>query len=441
MKPSHSFACAAYLFVVLSGALYAHPRELTPSGTGDDTAKLQAALSACSHQQQSCDLRLGAGAFYTDVLLAQGFRGSIRGRGVHRTVIRPLAHQALRSAALPFITEPTLAEPYPILLHFADNSKVDISDLSLEFPAGMTVTPYEVPYPGEGGTLITTSLVAAILVDGDRDAELTATRLRIIGTDNDTYDGSNISSAIRFEGQVRYSEGIQTTRKLARGRLSVDDVRIQRSGFGIQALDANHIEGLIIGNRIDARIYAVSLLDLGASKLAVLDNSIDAELDGIVVFQSADLAPKAPSDFLIAKNKIRVNETGGALDPAGGYGGISVLDFSAYSDPIIPETIKSDITIFGNDIQVADNPVKDGIDVSGDGSGKISVVGNRIRGTPFDSGIFVDLSRGTFIAGNDLRTLDPPNRDIHLTSTANHCRVIQPGSTVLDEGSNNQVID
>ena len=118
---------------------------------------------------------------------------------------------------------------------------------------------------------------------------------------------------------------------------------------------------------------------------------------------------------------------------------MSVFDFAAYSDPIMGETIKSDVTIWDNDITLADHPVKDGIDVSGDGKGDIRIIGNRIRGTPFDSGIFVDLSRGTFIAGNDLRGIDPPESDVHLTSTTRDCRVIEPGDTVFDEGTGNHV--
>ena len=137
---------------------------------------------------------------------------------------------------------------------------------------------------------------------------------------------------------------------------------------------------LIADNTIDARIYAVDFQDLGASKIAALCNTIDAELDGIAVFQTPELAPRAPSEYLIAQNKVRVNQTGGAieLDETGGYGGISVFDFSAYSDPVEGETFKSDIAILNNDIIIANDPVKVGIDVSGDGKGHVRIIGNRI---------------------------------------------------------------
>ena len=43
------------------------------------------------------------------------------------------------------------------------------------------------------------------------------------------------------------------------------------------------------------------------------------------------------------------------------------------------------------------------------------------------------------IAGNDLSGVNPPNSDVHLLDTARDCRVIEPGDTVFDEGTNNHV--
>ncbi|MDB6042492.1 MAG: hypothetical protein JWM63_1043 [Gammaproteobacteria bacterium] len=442
MNVSQWIAATAVAVMLSPGAAHAAARELQPNGTGDDTVQLQAALSSCTDAQRPCEVSLGEGVFYTDVLLVKGFNGAIAGRGEGRTVIRPLEHRALRSTPTPFVDEPTLAQPYPVLLHFANNSKVAISRLSLEFPPQMRVTQYEVPYPGNAGLFFTTSLVAAILVDGDRDAELVMTHMTITGADNDTYDGSNIASAARFEGQIRYSHGVNQTRILQKGRLVAFESHINRSGYGIQALDAMHVDGVLAGNTMDVRIYGISLQDLGASKLAAVRNTIDAELEGILVNQTPELAPKEPSQYLIAQNKLRVNETGRAIDfdPTGGYGGVGVYDYSAQSKPPVGETIRADVTIWDNDITIPKNPVKDGIDVSGDGPGDITVVGNRIRGTPYDSGIFVDLSRGTVIADNDLRGINPPKRDVHLTSTTRDCRVIEPQDTVLDQGTNNRVI-
>jgi len=168
--------------------------------------------------------------------------------------------------------------------------------------------------------IITEALAAPILLDGDRAAEAVIRNVTFIGVRNDTFDGSTIGSAARFEGQIRYVDGEERTRVMQRGTFVAVDNRVVRSGFGFQALNANRLGVLIAGNRIDSRIYATIFQDLGASKIATLRNDIDAELAGAFVAQTPSLRPETPSTFVIAQNQIRVNETGGALDPAGGYG-------------------------------------------------------------------------------------------------------------------------
>lgn len=85
------------------------------------------------------------------MLLVRRFNGAITGRGQHRTIIRPLADRPLRSTSRPFFSEPTLAEPYPMLLHFADSRSVSIARLTLDFPSSMTVIPYDYYLVGEAG--------------------------------------------------------------------------------------------------------------------------------------------------------------------------------------------------------------------------------------------------------------------------------------------------
>jgi hypothetical protein len=429
-----------FALIAASGLAQASSPEIQPGGTGNDTVRLQAALSGCSGAAKPCDIRLAAGTFYTDVLLAKDFNGSISGRGAGRTVIRPLAHRPLRSAPLPFIDEPTLAQPYPVLLHFANNSRVSISELTVDVPSSMRIMPYEVPYPGNSGSVITDTLVAAILVDGDRNAELSLTHVTVIGRDNDSYDGSNVSSAARFEGQIRYSGGVDRSRRMARGKLIAHDNNFQRTGYGIQSLDADHATEVLANNKMDVRIYGIVLQDLGASKSTVLANVIDAELSPVLVAETPGQSPAVPSEYSVEWNRLRVNETGLALDPTGGYAGIGVVQFSTQTETPLGETFKSNVTIFGNDIEIPANLVQAGIFIAGDGPSAVRVVGNRIHGSPYDTGIFVDGSRGTFIAGNDLRGIDAPNEDVHLTSTTRDCYVIERGDTVSNAGQNNHLI-
>lgn len=409
--------------------------EIMRGTTGDDTATLQAALSKCTQPHAPCELRLGAGVFHTDVLLVKGFHGSITGRGQGRTIIRPITSRPLRSTPAPFLGEPTLAHPYPILLHFADAKKVSISKLTLEFPPEMSVMPYDYygyadqPPLAEG---ITDSLLAAIQVDGKRNAELRMAHVTIEATDNDSYSFSNVFAAVHFEGQLRFIGGADQTRRLQGGRFTAHDNRIERTGRGFWVESADHIAASIAGNEIDVRLFGVYTQDLGASKVVTVHNEIHAELDGVLVAQDARPA-ELPSDYLVALNKLNVNLTGKA--PLGGANdGVAVFDYK-----LLAESIQDNVTIFANDIVLGEN-VFQGITVFSDGPGEIRVIGNRVRGAPTDTGIWVELSRGTFVAANDLGAIEPRFEDVYLLPSSRDCRVIEPRDSVLDEGTNNQVL-
>jgi hypothetical protein len=358
------------------------------------------------------------------------FNGAIVGAGEDRTIIRPIEFRALRSTPTPFVDDPSLAQPYPVLLHFASARRVAISKLTIDFPAGMTVSSYDLPFaPG-----VTNALVAAVLVDSTHDAELLMTKVTIIGTDNDSFFGSNVSAAVRFEGQIREVGGVDETRLLQRAKLVAYDNHIRRSGFGFSVSDANKLDGLILNNEIDVRIYGVFSADLGSSKLGTVHNHIRGEFEGVFVAQDVR-PPETPSDYLVAHNEISVNENAGSIGGAVAYDGVGVFDYAG-----LPESIKANVTIWDNDIRLGDHLVTAGITVSSEGSGNVRVIGNRIRGTPTDSGVYVDLSRGAFVAGNDLRDINPPSGDVHLFPSSHDCSVFEPGDTVLNEGTNNHVI-
>jgi hypothetical protein len=51
----------------------------------------------------------------------------------------------------------------------------------------------------------------------------------------------------------------------------------------------------------------------------------------------------------------------------------------------------------------------------------------------------VELSRGTYIAHNDLESNDPALIDVHLLPTTSEVRVIEPNDNVRDEGDGNIV--
>lgn len=409
-------------------------RVLSPSSSGDDTAQLQAALSQCTNAKRPCDLRLTAGVFHTDVLLVKGFHGSITGSGQARTIIQPLANQALRSTRDPFIADPTLAEPYPALLYFDDGGKISISRLTLEFPASMRVASWNFYLSGEQD--IQDSLLAAIFVSSSGEADLRMSNVKIVASDkNERYFGSNIFTGVRFEGQIRFSGDADVTRKLKRGRLIAHDNTLLRTGDGFSLEDAENTRALVYRNEFDSRVYSIIFTNLSASNVAAYRNIIRTEIEGIFVAQTPERPPAKRSNYLLSQNIINVNEDDTSIDPSGaGYDGIGVFDFR-----FEPETILANVIIWDNDVTVRDGEVLAAFSIYGDGPGSMQVFGNRVYGVPSDAGVFVDLSRGTRVFHNDLGELgDVPG--VWLGADTRDCRVIEPNDVVRDEGQGNHVV-
>jgi hypothetical protein len=405
-------------------------RELRPAASGDDTAQLQAALSRCANPKRPCDLRLGAGVFHTDVLLVSGFVGSITGRGQGRTVIRPVLDRPLRATARPYFSDPTPEQPYPILMHFTDNSRVTISRLTFDIPAAMTVQPYSLFYSEN----VTNALMAAVSVDGDGRAALRMTQTSFKGADNDSYFGNNLSFAAILEGQIRVTDEADLTRRLRHGRFWIYNNRVQRAGNAFMVRVGDGVDAFIASNLVDTRVYGLYTEDLGASNFTAVHNNISADSDGIAIGQTPFQAPAVPSDYVIAQNKINVNVEGDAFYlPAND--GVAMFDASGAS-----ETIDADVAIFGNDIQMGPDTFQGITIISASGDGDVRVVGNRLRGNePLDAGVWVELSRGALVAGNEMSEIHPRLGDVALLDTTRDCRVFEPGDTYTDEGVNNIV--
>ena len=96
-----------------------HHACLAPGGD-DDTAALQAALDRCSGATRPCTVTLCAGTFRTGILRVRDFRGTLRGRGPERTVLRALPDLPVSENSRDFFRdgsvrpEPGLAVPRPV---------------------------------------------------------------------------------------------------------------------------------------------------------------------------------------------------------------------------------------------------------------------------------------------------------------------------------------
>ncbi|NJO13150.1 MAG: hypothetical protein HC872_06440 [Gammaproteobacteria bacterium] len=203
---------------------------LSPSG-GDDTAQLQAALDTCSAATQPCRIVLDRGVFHTDLLLVHDFRGRIRGQGAGSTVIRPLPDRQLRPTRQPFTAPASTAARYPVLLHFADGSDVELLDLTLDFPSQMQVAPWR-----QAGHNMWNTLHSAVLVDGAQHqrARLYVERVQVTADEcKKVYTQfSNVMTAFTFGGQLRYRDEYheQDPQLLGGGEFVVRASRVRDTG-------------------------------------------------------------------------------------------------------------------------------------------------------------------------------------------------------------------
>lgn len=417
--------CVLVLLIFLTGLLSAATIAISPNGS-DDTAQLQAALEACSGVKSKCKISLSEGIFFTDVLLVKNFNGRIVGQGPGRTIIRPVTDRPLRSADIVFQNDPTLEEPYPILIHFSDGGNIELKDFTLDFPSTTKVEPYvtfDVP-----DQTIHDALLSAIMADGTTNpAELSVSGLEIIAAANDALFpfGSNLLNAIRFEGQHRPA-GITP---LSSGKFSAQNTQINGGGLGFALRDINGVNAKIVNNTsINNRLISVFLTDMGNSKVKVFNNVLSCELEAVQIIRGfRDPAPSDSSDFNISNNTITVDSANSLFGPGDGIVYEDLTDQGGISDVVIKE----------NTITMATG-VFEGVYIFGD-IRKTKVKRNEIAGPAIDAGITLDGSNGSMTLNNIFDNLQPQLADVWLTNTTSNCDVKEPGASVLDEGTNNHV--
>lgn len=435
LAPSMVVAALAALLTAFPLPTNAGHLRLEPNGT-DDTAQLQAALRRCEGVNHSCEIRLAAGVFYTDVLLAKRFNGTIKGDGAHRTVIKPIEYRPLRSTPTVFIDEPTREQPYPILMHFADGGRIKMVDLSIEVPSGTRIMPFQLAENGSLSEPTDNALLAAVMVDGGANpAELRMGNVRIVGgVVPEAPMGSSLFNALRFEGQLRDDAGNDVSRKLQGGKLVIHRSQFLGAGLGVAIRDANNIDALVVASHFDSRLYGIWYTDLGDSRVSFIGNNIASELIGIGLTR-AGRPPESASRALVALNRIVINENGTSMEGTG-FDGIAVLDF--FAEPESP-SFNDDVEIYANNIALGQD-VYDGIYIANDAQGHVRVHHNRITGTAIDAGLVGIAGIGTRFFQNDLGGLTAETLDVHLYPDTSNMRVRQIGADVLDEGTDNIVI-
>jgi len=415
-----------------------------PSG-GDDTANLQAALDSCSGPP-NCVIRLAEGVFHTNTLVAHDFHGQIRGRGRHSTIISPVEGQPLNvNDAVPYFAEdPTVDEPYPFLMTFADGDIV-MSDLSFEFPDGAldTGTWYDSWFgfcdPAEG------YLAGVVLATGREPVDFTVRDVSITGGAGPFFDVTNVRAGIYYKaGLLRddvppptpedceeYSAVFLGLQPLS-GRFVAHGNTMTGLWNTVEAWQITDADVSMMHNELLGTGGGPTVLEAAHSTVTVKHNLIDVTVFGVLVRQN-DFGPPVGegSSFVISHNDILVNARG---DSPFGVGFVGVQ----YEDVTTDATSDELVDIRKNTIQLGPD-VFDGMWLFGD-EGALRVAQNDFSGAALATSITADATSGCEITKNGFDGFIAGEADILLTESTSHCLVVAPEGTVVDLGTDNTVI-
>ena len=435
------FASFAFSF---ASAVPAATLHLSPNGV-DDTAQLQAALTSCSGATTTCRIVLGSGTFRTRLLLVEDFRGRLRGQGAGITIIQPVLGRQLKASLTPYAAPPTLASPYPALLHFTGGGNISISDLTLDFPSQMSVSGW---YGDFWNTLL-----AAILVDGgvQNQARLSLARMEVLARPcrKEFTLLSNVMAAVVFGGKRAWLPNpvvATVAERLSGGRLDVTQTYVRGTGIGFAVHDASGIEVRIADNDIQGtHKNAVSLFEVAGSRVRVIGNRIAAEGTVInnyrgfrnFVDPQQALPESRPSSFTIAHNVINFSAPGNEeFGPFGADPIVSVDWMGNRVDPM-PDAGIDTWSIVENDIVMEDKGRA--ITIIGD-RGRARIAHNRIYGREGAEGIILESSHRTRTHRNVFIDFPAGSPHLMLGGFTQECSVREPGSIVLDLGLNNSVV-
>jgi hypothetical protein len=408
-----------------------HRACLAPSGD-DDTAALQAALDRCSSAKRPCTVTLCAGTFHTGILRVRDFRGTLRGRGPERTVLRAFPDLPVSDDPRDFFrTDPFEGDkPWPYLVQFIEG-RGRVQDLGILVPAPPDSHPTTGWYLLDDGPI--DELRGALLFSGRRPGDFEVRDVRVVAEDPGTDLGTTTFNGVEFGGLVYNPDDPGDFRVFpARGRLRVTDSTFDGVLVGAALAEVAATEVLVARNRYRSAV-AVDVIDADRSRITVLGNRFVASVRGVQVRQNLDGAPSLASEVRVEANRGEVQP----LFP--GFGdGLSFVDPAGDASPDPGGTA---LRVAGNRWTVgnADGAAASGITATG--AARLRLTGNRLAGRVASS-LEVDATSGCRAWGNALETLDTgAGPDLHLGHDTSDCfAVVAPDDVVVDEGVANRVI-
>ena len=230
----------------------------------DDTANLQCAIDYAAALGPGMTVRLAEHTYKTAQLVVEGFRGTIRGAGREKTVVRngdlPMPVQnPVTWSDLP----PSSSNPYPTLISVIGDDVV-LSDLSIHIVGPNPTTPWYF-----FGTGPYTFVVPALSAVGSK-MSLSAERIEIAGSDKCFPDPEgNLLAGIEFWNFASSQQPWPTSSTLV-----VADSVLKSCG-GIVGYDLVKSKVVVKGNKIDAVYYGLAVSDLRDSSVVASSNEIN----------------------------------------------------------------------------------------------------------------------------------------------------------------------
>jgi hypothetical protein len=423
------------VFAAFAAPAFAHSDAcLAPGAGGDDTGVLQAALDRCAGARRTCSVSLCRGVFSTGILRVRDFRGTLRGAGTGKTVLRALPELPVSSSFPDFFREDPLspAGPWPYLVQLS-GGRATIQDLAIEIPtppAGAPGSDPARPTTGWfffGGEL--RELAGALLLTGRLGTEFELRRIRVVaGPDAASELGTTSIAGVAFEGLLLNPDdpGLYPVHPLG-GRFELGESSFSGMIRGVSLGELRQAEVTVRRNQFQSP-FALSLIDADRSRLTVEGNGWQGAIRGAQVLQNLDGDPSRDSVLVVRGNDGTVAE--------GGDGFFFQDPFDASVEP------------GGATVQVSHNRLGLG-DAAGAatsavtvvGAGRLSIRANRVVGRAA-SALHVDATTGCRVKRNALDGLDTAGGpDLHLGPATLDClAVVSRGDIVLDEGDGNRVI-
>ncbi len=404
---------------------------LAPSG-GDDTASLQEALDRCSGAKRPCVVTLCAGVFDTGILRVRDFRGTLRGRGAGRTVLRALPDLPVSENLRDFFRDdPFLADrPWPYLVQFVEGEG-RVEDLGILVPAP---PPGSAPTTGwyllDDGPIF--ELRGGILVTGREKVDFEVSDVRVGAEDPGSDLGTTVFHGVEFGGLLHDPDDTGEFPVFpARGRFEVEDSTFDGVLTGTPLAELAAARVRVARNRYRSTI-AVEVIDADRSGIAILNNRWAVSYRGVQVRQNLDGAPSRASRLVVAANR-------GTVEPLfAGFGdGLSFQDPAGAS----PEPGATSLRVRRNSWVLGDGAGAAGSGITASGAGRLRISANRLAGRA-GTGLEVDATERCHVRGNSMEDLDTAGgAHLHLGSSTSDCvAIVDPGDVVVDDGAANRVI-